>query len=142
MILTVNLLSSTGTVSNPWRYDDGYYDTTTGLYKFGERYYSPIEMRWTQLDPSGQDPGYVFASDDPANEEDLSGTFNIDIALPLIGAGLGCIAGAVIIGSFADIPGAAVGCATGAYYGTLGGQHVANTIDNYTSFKSFLSSRF
>jgi RHS repeat-associated protein len=87
MILTVNLLSSTGTVSNPWRYDDGYYDTTTGLYKFGERYYSLIEMRWTQLYPSGQDPGYVFASDDPANEEDLSGTFNIDIALPLIGAG-------------------------------------------------------
>jgi hypothetical protein len=27
-------------------------------------------MRWTQLDPSGQDPGYVLAGDNPVNNGD------------------------------------------------------------------------
>jgi hypothetical protein len=40
-----NLLASTGSIANPYRYDDGYYDVSTGLYKFGERYYSPVTMR-------------------------------------------------------------------------------------------------
>jgi RHS repeat-associated protein len=69
-----NLISSTGTVANPWRYQGGYYDSSTGLYKFGERYYNPGDGRWTQLDPSAHDPGYEFAGDDPVNLSDPTGT--------------------------------------------------------------------
>ncbi|MGZ4556564.1 MAG: RHS repeat-associated core domain-containing protein, partial [Mycobacteriaceae bacterium] len=28
----------------------GHYDTTTGLYHFGQRYYNPTTSRWTQQD--------------------------------------------------------------------------------------------
>jgi RHS repeat-associated protein len=116
-----NLLSSTGTVANPWRYDDGYYDTTTGLYKFGERYYSPTTMRWTQLDPSGQDPGYVFAGDDPANEEDLSGTNFLstafDLAHYVAGTTLAYINGEAVGGAL----GGALGCGAGFLFGGPGG---------------------
>jgi RHS repeat-associated protein len=72
-----NLLNTTGSVANPWRFDDGYYDATTGLYKFGQRYYNSSDGRWTQLDPSGQNPGYIFAADNPVNEEDPQGTYSL-----------------------------------------------------------------
>lgn len=67
-----NTASSTGTTANPYKYDDGYQDPT-GLYKFGQRYYNPTDARWTQLDPSGQNPGYIFAGDDPINQQDPTG---------------------------------------------------------------------
>ena len=51
-------LSSTAPVSNPWSYAGGYRDEA-GLYKFGARYYNSRDGRWTQLDPSGQDFGYL-----------------------------------------------------------------------------------
>jgi RHS repeat-associated protein len=77
-----NSLSATASVPNPWRFDDGYYDAATGLYKLGARYYNPSDGRWTQLDPSGQNPGYAFAADNPVNEQDPSGTYGIrDAAL-------------------------------------------------------------
>jgi len=69
-----NTLSSTGSIANPFRYESGYYDGQTGLYKFGERYYNAVDARWTQLDPSGKNPGYIYAGDDPVNLIDPSGT--------------------------------------------------------------------
>jgi RHS repeat-associated protein len=39
--------SQSGTVANPWGYASGYLDTT-GLIKFGTRYYDPNLGRWTQ----------------------------------------------------------------------------------------------
>jgi RHS repeat-associated protein len=39
-------------VINPWGYAGGYTDTTTGLIKFGIRYYDPTVGRWTQAPPS------------------------------------------------------------------------------------------
>jgi hypothetical protein len=84
-------------------------------------------MRWTQLDPSGQDPGYVFAGDDPVNEEDLSGTSLIgDIigavggcALGLEGAFGAAIATAIGTGGEPFVPGAelAFSCGVGATAG-------------------------
>jgi RHS repeat-associated protein len=69
-----NLTSSTGSVANPWRFAGGYFDSSTGLYKFGTRYYNPGFGRWSQQDPlRGQlsDPTslnrYVYAGDDPVN---------------------------------------------------------------------------
>jgi RHS repeat-associated protein len=88
-----NTLTSTGSVTNPYRYDGGYYDTSTSLYKFGVRYYNPSTMRWTQLDPSGQNPGYVFAGDDPVNQFDPSGTESLGSYLEAYGTG--CAAGAI-----------------------------------------------
>jgi len=75
-----NLTSSSGTVVNPWRFAGGYYDSSTGLYKFGTRYYDPTLGRWSQQDPlSGTltDPNslnrYLYVSDDPVNLTDPSG---------------------------------------------------------------------
>jgi len=75
-----NLLSSTGSVANPWRFAGGYFDSSTGLYKFGTRYYNPGFGRWSQQDPvRGQlnDPTslnrYLYAGDDPVNVTDPSG---------------------------------------------------------------------
>jgi RHS repeat-associated protein len=67
--------SGTAAAANPFRYAGGYQDAS-GLYHFGARYYDPITGRWTQLDPTSQDPGYVYAGDDPINRSDLSGTTN------------------------------------------------------------------
>ena len=32
-----NVSSSTGSVANPWKFAGYYFDSTTGLYKVGER---------------------------------------------------------------------------------------------------------
>ncbi len=71
-------LGTTGSISNPIRFNGGYYDASTALYKFGVRYYNSVDARWTQLDPSGQNPGYVFAGDDPVNQVDPNGTFSFN----------------------------------------------------------------
>ena len=61
------------TVDNPFRYVGSYYDSFPALYKFGARYYNPSDGRWTQLDPSGQEYGYVYAGNNPVNYIDPSG---------------------------------------------------------------------
>ena len=66
--------------TNAWRYASGYYDVSTGLYKFGIRYYDAATGRWTQRDPVGGSltemvkvNPYVYANDDPVNLVDPSG---------------------------------------------------------------------
>jgi RHS repeat-associated protein len=66
--------------TNAWRYASGYYDVSTGLYKFGIRYYDATMGRWTQRDPVGGSltetvkvNPYVYAGDDPVNMVDLGG---------------------------------------------------------------------
>ncbi len=63
--------------TNTWRYASGYYDVSTGLYKFGIRYYDATTGRWTQRDPVGGSLAettkanpYVYANDDPVNMVD------------------------------------------------------------------------
>jgi RHS repeat-associated protein len=74
-----NLIASSGTVANPWRYAGYYYDTSTTLYKVGLRYYNPAVARWTQrditdspLDEHGWNR-YIYVGDDPCNQTDPSG---------------------------------------------------------------------
>jgi RHS repeat-associated protein len=69
-----------GSVTNPWRFAAGYFDSSTGLYKFGTRYYNPGFGRWSQQDPVRghlADPTslnrYLYAGDDPVNFTDPSG---------------------------------------------------------------------
>src|SRR5664279_253555 len=65
---------------NPFRYASGYFDSATGLLKFGARYYDPSLGRWTQRHPiagSIANPNamdrYVYAGDSPVNMTDPSG---------------------------------------------------------------------
>jgi RHS repeat-associated protein len=93
------LLSQTGNTQNPYMFAGGYYDHSTKLYKFGERYYNPKDARWLQLDPSGQDPGYIYTGDDPVNFTDPNGTDALtcafDIGLGLEGGSLSVFGGAL-----------------------------------------------
>ncbi len=45
-------LTSTGTLTQPYKYGTGYTDTTTNLVKLGIRYYDPTLGRFTQQDPT------------------------------------------------------------------------------------------
>src|ERR1019366_194832 len=76
--------------TNAWRYAGGYYDVSTGLYKFGIRYYDAATGRWTQRDPVGGSlqettkvNPYVYTNDDPVNTVDPSGanTCAVDIGI-------------------------------------------------------------
>ncbi len=75
-----NILNQTTGAANPFQYAGGYFESSTGLVKFGTRYYNPSLGRWTQQDPVGGSLGnpdtlnrYVYASDDSVNETDPSG---------------------------------------------------------------------
>ena len=87
-----DMLSQKEGVTNPWKYADGYLDSSTGLYKFGVRYYDPDRGRWTQQDPVGGSLGdlqaanrYVYAGDDPVNAVDPSGKDAINCGLLIAG---------------------------------------------------------
>ena len=96
---SLNSLGKTEAVSNPWQFAGGFYDATTGLYKFGTRYYSPTLGRWTQQDPVGGSVGkvgsgnaYVYADDAPVMKTDPSGRaaclYFSNAALDTIGWGI------------------------------------------------------
>ena len=90
--------------TNAWRYAGGYYDVSTGLYKFGIRYYDAATGRWTQRDPVGGSltemvkvNPYVYAGDDPVNEVDPSGRDGIACYAAIFGAGAALIASLIVI---------------------------------------------
>lgn len=64
--------AKTETVPNPWQYIGGYLDEG-GLYHLQARYYDPALGRFTQRDPSGQDPHYLYANNNPITFSDPSG---------------------------------------------------------------------
>jgi RHS repeat-associated protein len=71
-------------INNPWQFESGYYDSSTGLTKFGIRYYDPQFGRWTQATPVGgslqeatKANPYVFADDNSINKTDPSGKDSI-----------------------------------------------------------------
>ena len=80
---TATMATATYT-ANPWQFAGAFYDSTTGLYKFGIRYYDPTLGRWTQQDPLGGslfDPStgnrYIYADDDPTNLTDPHGSISV-----------------------------------------------------------------
>jgi RHS repeat-associated protein len=94
--------TATGTAAsaNPFRFKDGYQDTTS-FYKFGTRYYNPSTASWAQADANQgtiQNPGtvnrYVYAGADPVDNVDATGRDFLDCfgaALGFGGAGLSFI---------------------------------------------------
>jgi RHS repeat-associated protein len=74
---TVN--ATAGTASTPLRYDAQYTSTDTGLIYLRNRIYDPATAQFITVDPmlvSTNEP-YVYASDDPLNQSDPSGTASI-----------------------------------------------------------------
>jgi RHS repeat-associated protein len=83
---------------NPFRFASGYFDSATGLTKFGARYYDPSLGRWTQRDPiagSIANPSamdrYVYAGDSPVNLTDPSGALDTGALLGAVASG--CVQG-------------------------------------------------
>ncbi|GCE51470.1 RHS repeat-associated protein [Thermosporothrix hazakensis] len=69
-------------VYNPWKFAGGSFESETGLYKFGIRYYDPQLGRWTQQDPVGGSLGnlnsanrYLYVGGNPVNATDPTGAF-------------------------------------------------------------------
>ena len=59
-----------------FRFSTKYFDTETGLYYYGYRFYDPIWGRWINRDPIGEDGGlnlYGFVDNDPVNGIDFLG---------------------------------------------------------------------
>jgi RHS repeat-associated protein len=69
-------------INNPWQYAGGFWDSATGLLKYGIRYYDPTIGRWTQRAPiggslqetsgKGQDTNYLFLSPRVCTKTDKS----------------------------------------------------------------------
>lgn len=103
------LRASTGPEAgdNPMRYGQGYTDTATGLVKLGIRYYDTAQGRFTQQDPTGQDPHYMYAGGQPETLIDPTGA---SLAGALVGLAVGAaIDAALPEGGFATA--AVGGCA-------------------------------
>ncbi len=90
--------------ANAWRYASGYYDVSTGLYKFGIRYYDAATGRWTQRDPVGgslletvKANPYVYAGDDPVNNVDPSGRDFIACYAAIFAAGSVFVASVAVL---------------------------------------------
>ncbi len=135
-----NLLNTTGSTANPWRFDDGYYDSATSLYKFGVRYYNSSDGRWTQLDPSGQNPGYIFAADDPVNVGDPRGT-----SWEAVGAAGGFVAGCAVGGFLAaraGVQAALFGCGILGAESSTSGRLIGRAIDSVKLINELFSMKY
>jgi len=109
---TLRATSGPEASDNPIRYGQGFTDTTTNLIKLGIRYYDPTQARFTQQDPTGQDPHYLYAAGCPSTYNDPTGAKSrIGAAFDRGGK----------YGGYAATGGAVVGCGVGAVTGALGG---------------------
>ena len=122
----------------------GYYDVSTGLYKFGIRYYDPAIGRWTQRDPVGgslqettKANPYVYAGDDPVNMTDPTGKDALARCLTgiviagIIAIALGIIA-IILTGQLEFIPAVI----------DLGGNMVISCLIGYFDLESLLNDLF
>ncbi len=72
---------------NPYQFAPGsLYDRTTNMFKYGQRWYAPTLGRFTQQDSINHlaDPKqgnkYAYAGDDPINNTDPTGQFDLGVA--------------------------------------------------------------
>jgi RHS repeat-associated protein len=74
-----NVVGTTGSTANAYRYQGEALDAETGLYYLRARYYDPVAGRFLSVDPMvdrGQHP-YEYAGADPVNGHDPTGTQDI-----------------------------------------------------------------
>ena len=117
-------------INNPWRFAGGFYDSATGLLKYGIRYYDPPIGRWTQRAPIGgslqetlKANPYVYAGNDPVNKVDPSGkallpsclyNFVGSILVALAAVGTALALGFALFGLGEGVAAAAIEVATNA----------------------------
>jgi RHS repeat-associated protein len=142
-------ISISNNVYSPFAYDSGLTIPGTKLIQFGDRNYSPTRAGWLQLDPTGQDPGYVYAGDDPSNLADISGSSTLSDAAA--GCGKAVASTAAFAGAASAVTGqpeleggdVAVSCTVGAIGGAAGGvvdkaSQILGTASDVASFLSDL----
>ena len=87
---------------NIYGYASGLNLPNTNLTQFGARDYNPTSDTWTQTDPSGQNPAYQYAGDNPVNETDVSGE---GVFGDIVGFGVAVIGfGIAVAGTFTANP--------------------------------------
>jgi RHS repeat-associated protein len=68
------LASSTGTITNPFRFAGQYQDVESGFYQLRARYYDPITAQFITTDPlASASPVYVYSENNPLNYKDPTG---------------------------------------------------------------------
>ncbi len=74
------LTASSGSTFSPFRFSTKCYNTLTGLYYYGFRYYSPRFARWINRDPIGERGGinlYAMVGNDAVNKWDKLGNYEV-----------------------------------------------------------------
>ena len=141
-----NVISQSGSIAsiNPIRYRGYYYDSETGLYYLGSRYYDPAVKRFINADDSSvlsveqgsmlQYNLFSYCLNNPSNRTDVDGNLSLpNLAKVAIGAvatiaavgitvATGGAATPVLIGvATSTLSGAAIGYATGGKKGAING---------------------
>jgi RHS repeat-associated protein len=129
--------TGTGTQAgnNRFQYIGEYKDAATALNKFGARYYDANTGRFTQPDPSGQEPNrYAYAQCNPTNQTDPSGLAPADTCVQshitdefFGGLVFGALTGAVLGASGGIVAGPAGGLA-----GAIGGAVIGGVVGGTT----------
>ena len=124
-----NVISQSGSIAslNPIRYRGYYYDTETGLYYLGSRYYDPQVKRFVNADGAAfatvnpysnglTDKNYfAYCNNSPVMQKDDGGELGHIAVAAIVGGVLGGVSAAINGGGVADVlSSAAVGAATGA----------------------------
>lgn len=68
-----NLLASSGTTPNPYRYRGEWWDSDTSLYYLRARWYNLATGRFLTRDPLDTGNKYLYGNADPVNQQDPSG---------------------------------------------------------------------
>ena len=124
-----NIIAQSGDIAsiNPVRYRGYYYDSETGLYYLGSRYYDPQVRRFINADGAAfatvnpysnglTDKNYfAYCNNSPVMQKDDGGELGHIAVAAIVGGVLGGVSAAINGGGVADVlSSAAVGAATGA----------------------------
>jgi RHS repeat-associated protein len=144
-----NPISTTGTsaatigVDNPFRYRGYYFDSETGLFYVGSRYYDPVTSRYLNADDTdiltAQDELlgknlFAYCTNNPVNNSDDTGYWKLPnwakvaigvvavvAAVTLTAVTGGALAPLLIGVAASTMSGAAIGAATGGVQGAIDG---------------------
>jgi RHS repeat-associated protein len=135
-----NIVATTGSLTNSFRYTGREFDTETSLYYYRARYYDSITGRFLREDPkrfqTTSTNFYLYVRNNPINGKDPYGLFTINLGGTLSGQ-FGPInlnySGGVVIGSDGSFGvyntgGAGAGIGAGGFFGLTGGISTAKSI--------------